>query len=53
MKTFGLFMIIWLISILIIFNVLKEAENNQVILLLLSTNIAHIFHRLAKEELKQ
>jgi hypothetical protein len=52
MKTFGLFMILWLVSILISFNVWKNASAEEMLKMLLATQLAYIFYRLAKEENK-
>ena len=53
MKTFGLFMILWLVSILISFNVWKGASIEEMLKMLLATQIAFILYRLIKEEVKQ
>lgn len=52
MKTFGLFMILWVTSILISFNVWKHASVDEMLKMLLATQLAYIMYRLVKEELK-
>jgi hypothetical protein len=51
MKTFGLFMIVWLVSILISFNI-WHATIEEMLKMVLATQIAYIMYRLTKEELK-
>ena len=53
MKKFGLFMILWVVSILISFNVWKGASIEEMLKMVLATQIAFIFYRLIKEEDKQ
>jgi hypothetical protein len=52
MKTFGLFMILWIVSILISFNVWKCASIEEMLKMVLATQIAFIFYKLIKEEAK-
>jgi len=52
MKTFGLFMIMWLASILFSFNIWKDANLEEMLKMLLATQIAFIFYKLVKEETK-
>jgi len=52
MKTFGLFMILWSVSILISFNVWKNASVEEMLKMLLATQYTYIIHKLTKEELK-
>jgi hypothetical protein len=52
MKTFGLFMILWLISILISFNIWKETSTSEMIKMVLATQLAYIMYKLTKEETK-
>jgi hypothetical protein len=52
MKTFGFFMILWLISILISFNVWKNAGVEEMLKMVLATQLAYIMYRLTKEETK-
>ena len=52
MKTFGLFMIMWITSILISFNIWKGASPEEMIKMVLATQITYIFYRLVKEETK-
>jgi hypothetical protein len=50
MKTFGLFMLLWLIYILVIFNLLKNITIDQMLKLILSAQMTYIMYRLLKEE---
>lgn len=52
MRTFGLFMILWIVSILISFNVWKGASIEEMLKMVLATQIAFIFYKLVKEETK-
>lgn len=52
MKTFGLFLILWLVSILISFNVWKHATIEEMLKIILATQIAYIMYKLTKEESK-
>lgn len=52
MKAFGLFMILWVASILISFNVWKGATLEEMLKMVLATQVAYIMYRLSKEELK-
>jgi hypothetical protein len=52
MKTFGLFMIMWIALILISFNVWKDVTTKEMLIMILTTQIAYIFYRLVKEETK-
>lgn len=52
MKTFGFFMLMWLTSILITFNVWKEVSQDQILKMVLATQLAYIMYRLVKEENK-
>ena len=52
MKTFGLFIILWLVSMLISFNVWKNASVEEMLKMILATQIAYIMYRLTKEETK-
>jgi hypothetical protein len=52
MKTFAIFMILWLVSILISFNVWKDATIEEMLKMILATQVAYIMYRLSKEELK-
>ena len=50
MKTFGLFMLLWLIYILVIFNLLPNIGIDEMLKLILSTQMTYIMYRLLKEE---
>jgi hypothetical protein len=52
MKTFGLFMCIWLVAILATLNIWKTATNEELIKMVMATQIAYIMYRLVKEEYK-
>lgn len=52
MKTFGLFMLIWLASILISFNICKNVTPAEMLKMVLATQVAYIMYRLTKEESK-
>ena len=52
MKTFGLFLILWVSYILITFNILRGVTVEQMLKLLLATQMAYIMYRLCKEEIK-
>lgn len=52
MKSFGFFMLLWLASILISFNVWKDSSPNEMLKMILATQLAYIFYRLIKEENK-
>jgi hypothetical protein len=52
MKTFGLFMLLMLVCILITFNIFKEVGDREILLMTLSMLMAYIFYKLIKEESK-
>jgi hypothetical protein len=52
MKTFGLFMILWLVSILISFNIWKNVSVEEMVKMVLATQVAYIMYKLTKEETK-
>ena len=52
MKTFGFFMILWLVSILISFNIWKNASIEGMLKMVLATQLAYIMYKLTKEETK-
>jgi hypothetical protein len=52
MRTFGLFMIMWIASILISFNIWKGVSLEIMLKMVLATQIAFIFYKLVKEETK-
>ena len=45
-------MLLWLVSILISFNVWKEASQEEMLKMVLATQIAYVMYRLTKEESK-
>ena len=50
MKTFGVFILIWLVSIAITFNTYKGATIEEMLKVIISIQLAYIMYRLAKEE---
>ena len=52
MKTFGFFMILWLVSILISFNIWKNVSVEEMVKMVLATQVAYIMYKLTKEESK-
>jgi hypothetical protein len=50
MKTFGLYMIIWLVCISISFNICKAVSTQEMLEMILATQLAFIFYKLLKEE---
>ena len=52
MKTFGLFMLLWLVSILASFNIWKNVRIAEMLKMVLATQLAYIMYRLIKEESK-
>jgi hypothetical protein len=52
MKTFGLFMILWLVSIIVSFNIWKNASVEEMLKMILATQLAYIMYKLTKEETK-
>ena len=52
MKTFGFFMILWLVSILISFNIWKNVSVEEMLKMVLATQLAYIMYKLTKEETK-
>lgn len=50
MKTFGLFMIVWLVTIIISFNIWKNASVEEMLKMILATQLAYIMYKLTKEE---
>jgi hypothetical protein len=52
MKTFGLFMLIWLASVLASFNIWKGTSENEMLEMIFATQFAYIMYRLVKEENK-
>jgi hypothetical protein len=52
MKTFGLFMILWLASIITTFIAFKDAKEDEMIKFIIATQFAYIMYKLVKEESK-
>jgi len=52
MKTFGLFMIVWLVTIIISFNIWMNASVEEMLKMILATQLAYIMYKLTKEESK-
>ena len=50
MKTFGFFMILSLASILITFNIFKNASTDEIVKFILAQQLAFIMYKLIKEE---
>lgn len=52
MKTFGVFLLIWLASIFITFYSHKGSSVEELVKMIMATQIAYIMYKLAKEESK-
>jgi hypothetical protein len=52
MKTFGIFLLIWLASIVATFNAFKGVSIEEMLKFVIATQIAYIMYKLAKEESK-
>jgi uncharacterized membrane protein YbhN (UPF0104 family) len=52
MKTFAIFWLIWLASIVLTFYAFKGASIEEMIKVVIATQLAYIIYKLAKEELK-
>ena len=52
MKTFGLFMLVWIVFILFTFNLFQQAKTDELIKFTLATLLAYIWYKLIKEELE-
>lgn len=52
MKTFGFFMLLWLVSILASFNIWKGVSQDEMLKMILATQFAYIMYKLTKEESK-
>jgi len=52
MKTFGIFAILWLVSIFMSFAIWQGSKIEEMLKMLLATQLAYIFYSLAKQELK-
>jgi hypothetical protein len=53
MKTFGLFLFLWIMSFLASFSIWKDVPTNDLVKVVLTTQIAFIIYKLIKEEEKQ
>lgn len=53
MKTFGLFMFLWILSFVASFSIWKDVPTDDLIKAVLSTQLAFIMYKLVKEEEKQ
>jgi len=53
MKTFGLFMLLWLIYILVVFNIWNNAPIDGMLKMIMATQMTYIMYRLLKEETKE
>ena len=52
MKTFGLFLVLWIFAFVATFNIWKDVPTDDLIKVILATQIAYIMYKLAKEEEK-
>ena len=52
MKTFGLFMLIWITTTFAAFCIWKASSQDEMLKMLLATQLAYISYRLIKEENK-
>ena len=52
MKTFGLFMFLWLVTILMSFNIWRGATADELLKMIFATQFAWILYKLIKEEAK-
>lgn len=52
MKTFGLFMLIWVPSLIVTFIGLEDGTHQEILKIILGTQLAYILYRLLKEEHK-
>jgi hypothetical protein len=50
MKTFGLFMLLWLVTMLVSFNIWRGASAEEMLKMVLATQLAYIYYKLLKEE---
>lgn len=50
MKTFVLFLFLWLVYILLTFNMLKNISSEEISKFILATLLAFIFYKLLKEK---
>lgn len=52
MKTFGLFILVWLGIMLVLFNVWEAPSQEETLKIIWATQLAYIMYRLIKEEMK-
>ena len=52
MKTFGLFMLMWVATVLVSFNIWKGSSVDELLKMIFATQFAYILYRLIKEESK-
>jgi hypothetical protein len=52
MKTFGFFILLWLASILTTFVIWENVKSEEMLKMVLATQLAYIMYRLTKEESK-
>jgi hypothetical protein len=52
MRTFGLFMILWVSCVLMSFNIWRGATADELLKMIFATQFAYILYRLIKEETK-
>jgi hypothetical protein len=53
MKTFGLFMLLWLVFVLASFNIWKNSSIEALLKMIMATQLAYIVYRLLKEADKE
>ncbi len=53
MKTFGLFLFLWIMSFLASFKIWEDVPTDDLIKVILATQLAFIMYKLIKEEEKQ
>ena len=52
MKTFGLFMLLWLVCILLVFNIWNNGSTEGMLKMIMATQMTYIMYKLIKEENK-
>jgi len=50
MKTFGLFLVLWIFLIAVTFNIWKDVPTDDLIKMVLATQLTYIMYKLIKEE---
>ena len=53
MKTFGLFMLLWLVFVVVSFNIWKNSSIEEMLKMIMATQLAYIVYRLLKEADKE